>query len=199
MAKGKFIVIEGPDGVGKTTQSKLLCQFLHNKGIKYIYTREPGGTQIGDSIRELLLNPENKIVPIAECLLYASARAQLIEEVIKPALSKGYWVVSDRYLHSSIVYQGIGLSLGDNLVEEINKIATGGLMPDYTFLIDLETDIALSRITRTKDRIESRGLDYFQKVREGYHKLLNEYNMILIDGNKDIEELHREIISKLKI
>ncbi|SHK08906.1 dTMP kinase [Anaerobranca californiensis DSM 14826] len=198
MEKGKFIVIEGPDGVGKTTQSKLLCQFLQSKGIKYIYTREPGGTPIGDYIRELLLNPENKIVPIAECLLYASARAQLIEEVIKPALSKGYWVISDRYLHSSIVYQGIGLNLGHNLVEEINIIATGGLMPDYTFLIDLDTDIALSRIGRTKDRIESRGLDYFQKVREGYHKLLNEYNMILIDGNKDIEEIHREIISKLK-
>lgn len=198
MAKGNFIVIEGPDGVGKTTQSKLLCQYLQSKDIKYIYTREPGGTPIGDYIRELLLNPENKIVPIAECLLYASARAQLIEEVIKPALSKGYWVISDRYLHSSIVYQGIGLNLGHNLVEEINIIATGGLMPDYTFLIDLDTDIALSRIGRTKDRIESRGLDYFQKVREGYHKLLNEYNMILIDGNKDIEEIHREIISKLK-
>lgn len=197
--QGKFIVIEGPDGVGKTTQCKLLCEYLDKKGIEFLHTREPGGTKIGDSIREMLLNPENSISQVAECLLYASARAQLINEVIKPTLSKGVWVISDRYLHSSVVYQGIALGLGSQMVEDINKIATEGLLPDYTFLIDLDTDVALTRIQRTKDRIESRGHEYFKKVREGYLQLESKYNMIKIDGSQDIDKISKEIISKIKI
>lgn len=196
--QGKFIVIEGPDGAGKTTQSKLLCQFLDSKGIQYLYTREPGGTKIGNSIRDLLLNPESNISNIAECLLYASARAQIINEVIKPALNKGTWVISDRYLHSSVVYQGIALGIGKDIVENINKIATEGLMPDYTFLIDIDTDLALKRIQRTKDRIESRGADYFRKVRKGYLELEKQYNMIKIDGSKEIDLISSEIIRKIK-
>lgn len=195
--RGKFIVIEGPDGVGKTTQSKLLCQYLHSKGIKYLYTREPGGTQTGDKIREILLNPESRVSNTTECLLYASARAQLVNEVIIPALDEGTWVVSDRYLHSSIVYQGIGLDLGVEMVESINKIATDGLMPNFTFLIDLDVSISLGRISRSKDRIESRGDTYFIKVREGYLALADKYGMIKIDGNKSVEEISLEIIKNV--
>ncbi|WP_246451941.1 dTMP kinase [Alkalicella caledoniensis] len=197
--RGKFIVIEGPDGAGKTTQSKLLSQFLHSKGIKYLYTREPGGTKTGDKIRDILLNPESKISNMAECLLYASARAQLVNEIIQPALNEGTWVIADRYLHSSIVYQGMGLDLGIDIVEDINKIATTGLMPDVTFLIDLDTNTSLGRINRSKDRIESRGEVYFRKVREGYLNLAEKYGMIKIDGNKSVEEISLELIKNIPL
>ncbi|WP_353893319.1 dTMP kinase [Proteinivorax hydrogeniformans] len=191
--KGKFIVIEGPDGAGKTTQAQKLCELFEQKRINYLYTREPGGTDVGNEIRKILLDFKGDINPITETILYSAARAQLIQEVIKPKLNAGVNVIADRYVFSSIVYQGLGLGVEENIVAEINKIATENLLPDYTFYLDLDIESSLGRITGKKDRIEQRGLEYFKKVKEGYISLSKKYPIITIDGNRSKEDVFKDI------
>ncbi|WP_350343704.1 dTMP kinase [Proteinivorax tanatarense] len=195
--KGKFIVIEGADGAGKTTQANMLCNFFEVNAIDYLYTREPGGTDVGNEIRNILLNFKGNINPITETILYSAARAQLIQDVIKPKLDQGINVVADRYVFSSIVYQGIALGVEEKVVADINKIATESLMPDYTFYIDLNVESSLARITGKKDRIEQRGIDYFKKVREGYISLTKKYPIITIDGNRNKEEVFKDIVEHM--
>ncbi|MFA5411182.1 MAG: dTMP kinase [Candidatus Omnitrophota bacterium] len=166
--KGKFITFEGSEGCGKSTQSRLLAQYLKSKGKRVVYLREPGGVKAAEQIRKLLLNPKNKISPAAETLLYMAARAELVSEIIKPALAKGKIVISDRFLDSTIAYQGYGLGMDIKTIKAIGKFATLGIKPDLTILLDLPVKKGLKHRQGKKDRIERRSLAYHQRVREGY-------------------------------
>lgn len=199
MGKGYFISIEGPDGSGKSTQIKLMKDYFINKGFKVIETREPGGTSISEKIRDIILDTQNtQMSPIAEALLYAASRAQLVHEIIKPSIYEGKVVICDRYVDSSIVYQGIARGIGVDVVSAINDIAIQGIMPDLTFLFDIDPEVALSRkITSTvADRLELEALDFHKKVYEGYKKIAKENGRIkVIDASKSVKDINKDIIN----
>ena len=195
--KGLFIVMEGPDGSGKTTQINLLEQYLKEAGYECLITREPGGTVIGEEVRELILNPEYKeMSPVTEMLLYAASRAQLVHEVIGPALEAGRIVISDRFVDSSIVYQGIARNLGISTVAAVNAPGIGIYRPDGIFFIDLSEAEGLRRKKNQKklDRMEQESIDFHHLVSEGYRKVLAERpEVIKIDGGKDIDVIQKKI------
>lgn len=183
-ARGLFLTLEGPEGAGKTTQSRLLADYLRSSGCEVVAVREPGGTAIGEEIRALLLDPRwEEMDARAEMLLFAAARAQLVAEVIAPALRAGKVVVCDRYVDASIVYQGIGRRLGAEIVRTVNAVATAGVMPDLTLLLDIDVRTGLGRARaetglRTPageagagDRIEQERLAFHERVREGFLSL----------------------------
>jgi len=169
--KGKFITFEGSEGCGKSTQSEMLFCYLKSKGLKAIYLREPGGVKLSEKIRDILLDPKNKISPEAETLLYMAARAQVVEEVIKPALKSGRTVVCDRFLDSTIAYQGFGLGVDIKLIKSIGNFTTQGISPDLTIFLDLPVKSGLKHRYNCKDRIECRSVNYHLRVRNGYLKL----------------------------
>lgn len=195
--KGLFIVMEGPDGSGKTTQINLLEQYLKEAGYECLITREPGGTVIGEEVRELILNPEYKeMSPVTEMLLYAASRAQLVHEVIGPALEAGRIVISDRFVDSSIVYQGIARNLGISTVAAVNAPGIGIYRPDGIFFIDLSEAEGIRRKKNQKklDRMEQESMDFHHLVSEGYRKVLAERpEVIKIDGGKDIDVIQKKI------
>lgn len=195
--KGLFIVMEGPDGSGKTTQINLLEQYLKEAGYECLITREPGGTVIGEEVRELILNPEHKeMSPVTEMLLYAASRAQLVHEVIGPALEAGKIVISDRFVDSSIVYQGIARNLGISTVAAVNAPGIGIYRPDGIFFIDLSEAEGIRRKKNQKklDRMEQESIDFHHLVSEGYRKVLAERpEVIKIDGGKDIDVIQKKI------
>ena len=195
--KGLFIVMEGPDGSGKTTQINLLEQYLKEAGYECLITREPGGTVIGEEVRELILNPEYKeMSPVTEMLLYAASRAQLVHEVIGPALEAGRIVISDRFVDSSIVYQGIARNLGISTVAAVNAPGIGISRPDGIFFIDLSEAEGIRRKKNQKklDRMEQESIDFHHLVSEGYRKVLAERpEVIKIDGGKDIDVIQKKI------
>lgn len=195
--KGLFIVMEGPDGSGKTTQIDLLEQYLKEAGYECLITREPGGTVIGEEVRELILNPEYKeMSPVTEMLLYAASRAQLVHEVIGPALEAGRIVISDRFVDSSIVYQGIARNLGISTVAAVNAPGIGIYRPDGIFFIDLSEAEGIRRKKNQKklDRMEQESIDFHHLVSEGYRKVLAERpEVIKIDGGKDIDVIQKKI------
>lgn len=195
--KGLFIVMEGPDGSGKTTQINLLEQYLKEAGYECLITREPGGTVIGEEVRELTLNPEYKeMSPVTEMLLYAASRAQLVHEVIGPALEAGKIVISDRFVDSSIVYQGIARNLGISTVAAVNAPGIGIYRPDGIFFIDLSEAEGIRRKKNQKklDRMEQESIDFHHLVSEGYRKVLAERpEVIKIDGGKDIDVIQKKI------
>jgi dTMP kinase len=199
MNKGLLITFEGPDGSGKTTQISLLKEHLSNKGFEVIYTREPGGTNISEKIREIILDNKNsEMSAMCEALLYASSRAQLVHEIIKPALSEGKIIVMDRFVESSIVYQGIGRNLGVDRIRSINDAATGGLKPDITFMLTIPFEEGLIRKAKQKsfDRLENSGDDFHRKVYEGYMSLIDSADYIrVVDADRSSEEVHKDIIS----
>jgi dTMP kinase len=166
--KGKFITFEGSEGCGKSTQSEMLFKYLKAQGLKAIYLREPGGVQLSEMIREILLNPKSKICPAAETLLYMAARAQVVEEIIKPTLSSGKIVICDRFLDSTIAYQGYGLGIDVKLIKSIGNFATQGIQPDLTIFLDLPVKSGLKHRYNCQDRIEQRSVSYHEKVRRGY-------------------------------
>jgi dTMP kinase len=172
--KGKFITFEGSEGCGKSTQSEMLFRYLKAKRSKVIYLREPGGVKLSEKIRDILLNPKNKISPEAETLLYMAARAQVVEEIIKPALKAGKTVVCDRFLDSTIAYQGFGLGIDIKLIKLIGNFATQGIRPDLTIFLDLPVKSGLKHRHNCKDRIEQRSINYHEKVRIGYLTLAKE-------------------------
>ena len=195
--KGLFIVMEGPDGSGKTTQINLLEQYLKEAGYECLITREPGGTVIGEEVRELILNPEYKeMSPVTDMLLYAASRAQLVHEVIGPALEAGRIVISDRFVDSSIVYQGIARNLGISTVAAVNAPGIGIYRPDGIFFIDLSEAEGIRRKKNQKklDRMEQESIDFHHLVSEGYRKVLAERpEVIKIDGGKDIDVIQKKI------
>ena len=195
--KGLFIVMEGPDGSGKTTQINLLKEYLEEAGYECLITREPGGTVIGEEVRQLILNPEHKeMSPVTEMLLYAASRAQLVHEVIGPALEEGKIVISDRFVDSSIVYQGITRKLGISTVSAVNAPGIGIYRPDGIFFIDLSEAEGLRRKKEQKnlDRMEQEGIDFHHMVSEGYRKVLSGRPEVMkIDGGRSIDTIQKKI------
>lgn len=195
--KGLFIVMEGPDGSGKTTQINLLKEYLEEAGYECLITREPGGTVIGEEIRQLILNPEHKeMSPVTEMLLYAASRAQLVHEVIGPALEEGKIVISDSFVDSSIVYQGIARKLGISTVSAVNAPGIGIYRPDGIFFIDLSEAEGLRRKKEQKnlDRMEQEGIDFHHMVSEGYRKVLSGRPEVMkIDGGRSIDTIQKKI------
>ncbi|MBU0548421.1 MAG: dTMP kinase [Candidatus Omnitrophica bacterium] len=169
--KSKFITFEGSEGCGKSTQSEMLYRYLKSKGLKVVYLREPGGVKLSEKIRDILLDPDSKISPEAETLLYMAARAQVVEEIIKPAFCSGRIVVCDRFLDSTIAYQGFGLGIDVKLIKFIGNFATQGISPDLTIFLDLPVKSGLQHRHNCKDRIEQRSVSYHEKVRKGYFAL----------------------------
>ncbi|MCL6610399.1 MAG: dTMP kinase [Peptococcaceae bacterium] len=168
MGKGLFIVIEGIDGAGKTTQADMLAAALSAKGRKVLVTRDPGGTALGEELRNVLLYSAAAIDPRAEAMLYAAARAQLVAEKILPALDDGAVVVSDRFADSTHAYQGSGRGICPDLLDRLNGYACRGLVPDLTVLLDLDPARAAARLNRPADRMEREGREFLQRVRHGY-------------------------------
>ncbi len=197
-----FITFEGQEGSGKTTQIELLKQALQRKKYKVIITREPGGTAIGDQIRHILLDPKNKAMDsLTELLLYEASRAQHVAQVIRPALKRGQIVISDRYADASTVYQGMARQLGTQLVKHLNTIATQGLKPHLTIVLDCPLTMGLSRMkqrTHSKlDRIEKEEKSFHAKVRHGYLTLAKQepHRVKIIDGSKTKDEVHQTILN----
>lgn len=202
MNKGLFISIEGPDGSGKSTQIEHIRKYFESKNIEIVFTREPGGTHIGERIREILLDVNCKeMCSMAEALLYAASRAQHVDEVIRPALEAGKVVVCDRFVDSSIAYQGFGRKLGDP-VTVINSYAVMGVMPDITFLLKLDPRVGKHRIEANReaeDRLELEKNKFHLDVYDGYLELEKRYpdRIFGIDASRSIDEIKNEIYSKL--
>jgi dTMP kinase len=198
MKQGLLITFEGPDGSGKTTQISLLKDYLHSKGMKVVFTREPGGTNISEKIRDIILDNKNsEMSAMCEAMLYASARAQLVSEVIKPAIEQGNIVICDRFVESSIVYQGIGRKLGVEKIRSINNAATQGLRPNATFLLTIPFEEGLKRKSQQKtfDRLENSGDDFHKRVYDGYMSLAGSADYIkVVDANREVAEIHKDII-----
>lgn len=193
--KGYFISIEGPDGSGKSTQIELLKKYFENKEYNVLMTREPGGTRIGEKIREIILdNSHVEMDYVTEALLYAASRAQHVSQVIKPALEAGKTVICDRFVDSSLVYQGVGRGLGDG-VKIINDIAIRGCMPDITFFLKIDPEEGKRRI-KSEDRLEMEKIDYHNKVYHAYIELEKAYPERIkgVDASRGIEEIHKDII-----
>jgi dTMP kinase len=169
--KGIFITFEGSEGCGKSTQSRLLYEYLKGKGCRVIYLREPGGTSLSEKIRKILLHPQNHITAECEMLLYMASRAQAVSEVIRPALKKGKIVICDRFLDSTLVYQGFGLGIDIGLIKRVGNFVNKGVKPDLTILLDLAVKKGLRHRALKKDRIERRPYLYHLRVRRGYLKL----------------------------
>lgn len=199
--RGKFIVFEGSDGSGKSTVLESVKEYLDQANVDYILTREPGGTKIGEQIRDILLNIENKEMDDrTEALLFAAARAQGVAEKVKKELEMGRIVISDRYVLSSLVYQGYARDLSLEGVKAINEFAIDGLHPDYTFFLDVDPITVLNRKRQAveADRLEDESNSYHERVYEGYKKLLDPENTIVIDASKSLEEVRQQTIEKLK-
>jgi dTMP kinase len=194
-----FVTFEGVDGSGKSTQARLLAERLRSEGRDVVLTREPGGTAAGERIREILLHGE-ALAPWAEASLFAAARAQLVEEVVRPALARGADVVADRYLDSSLAYQGIARGLGVEPVLELNMLATTGLMPDRTFLILLPPAEAALRRSGNLDRIEQQGLAFAEEVDRAYREIARAFadRVQVVDGALNPEYIAEIVRGQLR-
>ena len=193
---GKFIVLDGPDGCGKSTQTKLLTQWLEQQGVETETFRDPGTTAIGEKIRQILLNPEHIAMNTrTELLLYMAARAQLWQEKIAPALNKNKCVILDRWLSSTCAYQGYAGGFGIEKVINIAQDCLERCWPDLTIILDVDLAAAASRLNRQLDRMEQKGDSYHQKVRYGFLQLAGKQkNFAVVDATKDIETVHRKIV-----
>jgi len=198
---GIFISFEGVDGSGKSTQIYKLQNYLEESGYSVVLTREPGGTRIGEKIRTVILDPDNsEMSAMTEAFLYAASRAQHVEEVIGPAVNAGKIVICDRFVDSSIAYQGYGRNLGES-IENINSYAVQNMMPDLTFLMKVKPDIGNDRISnREKDRIELEAQDFHMAVYNGYEELEKRFPDRIkgIDASRSIDEIHDEIVMYIK-
>lgn len=196
--KSIFITFEGIEGSGKSTQIELLAEYLRGRGYEILVVREPGGTRIGDNLRDILLDPDfSNMNPSTELLLYAASRAQLVSERIKPALASGKIVLCDRFADSSIAYQGFGRNLPMDEIKQLNDWATKGLMPSLTVVLSIPTREGLGRATQNSaDRIEQEGIDFHQRVEKGYEQLAKEHpdRIRLVDASSSPREIHQIVV-----
>lgn len=213
MKKGFFVTFDGPDGCGKSTQSKLLVEYLKKSGLAVVHTREPGGTAFAENLRKIILNPKFKIFPLAELMLYEASRVQHTEEIIRPALKLKKMVVCDRYTDATTAYQGYGRGLDIFIVEKLNQLASGGLIPDLTLFLDVPVQEGLKRARKEKkdfshgkgDRLERENSLFHERVRKGYLALArkNSKRIKVISANGTIRQIHQKIVAevmkKLKI
>lgn len=194
MEKGLFITFEGADGSGKTTQLNLVKDFLEKEGYDVVVTREPGALELGQKIRNILLHYEGVVADRCEMFLFLADRAQHVDTFIKPSIQDGKVVLCDRYIDSTVAYQGYGREQDIQLLKDLNNIAVNSLKPDLTLLFDVSTETAQQRVGREKDRLESSGLDFHRRVRNGYLELQKEEpNRIkLINANNSIENVYEQ-------
>ena len=196
-----FITFEGPEGSGKTTQARLLVEYLRARGYPVLYTREPGGTEISEQIRHVILSTRNKAMQSeAEVLLFSAARAQIVAELIRPALAGGKIVICDRYADSTMAYQGYGLGLDLDALRAITRFATGGLVPERTFYVDVPVEVGLARRQRGEmNRLDQKEVAYHTRVRNGYLALIQAepHRFIVIDGSQTIEQVQQEIRTRM--
>ena len=200
---GKLITFEGIDGSGKSTQIKLISDILHKNNINNIVIREPGGTKISEKIRDILLDNDNTISKYTEALLFLSSRSQLVNEVIKPALDRGCYILCDRYIDSTIAYQGYGRGIDLSQIKVLNDLAIESIYPDITFILDININTSLSRrLTKSKDRMEQVNKNFLIKVRKAYLKIANDdkKRCIVVDcNNKSIIDINNELVSSMNL
>ena len=196
MVKGLFITFEGADGCGKTTQLNLLKDYLIKKGYEVILTREPGGKGLGEKIREILLNYDGEVSNRCESFLFLADRAQNIDVIVKPAIEQGKIVLCDRHTDSSVAYQGYGRGLDIQEIINLNSLATSNLKPDLTLVFDVDIETSMKRVGNEKDRMESAGKDFFNKVRNGYLEIAKQEpdRIKLVDSTKSIDNVHKNVI-----
>ena len=196
----KFITFEGIDGCGKSTQAKLLLEYMNKSGVETILVREPGGTNISESIREILLHSSSgQMGDRTESLLMTASRAQLTQEVIIPNMDQGKFVIADRYSDSTLAYQGGGRNLDIEWLIELNNYATFTLLPDITFFVDIRSEEALRRLDSNKDRIEGEGIEFQNRVRKTYHELAERFNdrYVILDGYSEIGDIHQNVLNEM--
>jgi dTMP kinase len=200
MPRPVFISLDGLDGTGKSTQCRLLADWLRSRGREVTLCADPGSTPVGEEIRELLLHRRHEMVPACEAFLFMASRAQLTAEVIQPALAARRDVVTDRYLLSNIVYQGHAGGLPADRLWEIGRLATGGLEPDLSLVLDLQVEAALRRRVGAADRVESRDADYHSRVRSGFLLEARRHpdRICVIDAGKSIDEVHEQICRQVE-
>lgn len=199
---GRFLSVEGVEGVGKTTNLNFVVTYLEQHGLKVVQVREPGGTPAGERIRDVLLDPELEISNEAELLLMFASRKELVKAIIQPALNAGHWVVSDRFTDASFAYQGGGRKLGFEQVAVLEQWLLGSLKPDCTLFLDLPVEIGLERMKKrgNADRIEQEGVAFFQDVREAYHRRvqLDPERFEIIDAAKSLDQVQKAIQAVLE-
>ena len=197
MTLGKFITFEGIDGAGKSTHLAWAADLLRGRGVSVVVTREPGGTILGEKLRQILLNGDQRIHPETEALMMFSARRQHLEEVIRPALQRGDWVLCDRFTDASFAYQGGGRGVEKQKLEELERWVHPDLQPDLTLLFDVSAELGQSRVERIKspDRFEREDVGFFSRVRNAYLERLQQWpkRMVGIDGSKSVADIQREI------
>lgn len=198
--RGTFIVLEGPDKSGKSTQAALLAQKLRSRKIPFVHTREPGGTTFAEAIRDILLNPKHTVDPVAELLLYEAARAQHTRDRILPALKADKVVLSERYTLATLAYQGCARGLPLPMIRKLNEIATGGLKPDLTIVLDIpEAEFTSRDPGRRRDRLELESALFRRRVREGYRTLARrERDVVVINGRLAVAEVQKEILRRVE-
>ena len=191
-----FITFEGADGCGKTTQIELINKYLQEKGYKTLVTREPGAKGLGEKLREILLNYEGEVSPNCESFLFLADRAQHVDCIIKPALKNNTIVLCDRHTDSTIAYQGYGRQLDIQEIKKLNDIAVNGLKPDLTIVFDIDIETSMQRVGKTKDRMESAGMEFFNRVRNGYLEIAkDEPNRVKVINSADtIENIHTKVV-----
>lgn len=201
--KSLFITFEGIDGCGKSTQRNLLAEYLQSKGIEILLTREPGAKGLGEKFREILLNYDGAVSSNCEAFLFLADRAQHIDTIVKPALEAGKIVLCDRHTDSTVAYQGYGRGVDLDQIKMLNTLATSGLKPDITFVFDIDVETSLGRVGKSKDRMESAGIEFFEKVRNGYIELAKaEPERVKVINSKDsIESIFEQVknIFELKV
>lgn len=200
MKKGLFITFEGADGCGKTTQLNLLKEYLENNGYEVVLTREPGGKGLGEKVREILLNYDGEVSNRCESFLFLADRAQNIDIIVNPAIAQGKIVLCDRHTDSSVTYQGYGRGLDINQINTLNNLATNNKKPDLTLVFDVDIETSMQRVGNEKDRMESAGKEFFNRVRNGYLELAKQEpdRIKVINSTKSIQEVQKDVLEIIK-